>query len=125
MANSRKKIVESSAGGHIDVAYGIYDRPGPDITNEPLPDFEPIVPKEQVDCRLLHNISTYGQAMFYQRSGYDLKFRLKNYDSTSGNVIVQVFAETAPWRHGDASSSMGQFNLSKDDSKPIKHAYFY
>jgi hypothetical protein len=52
MANSRKKIVESSAGGHIDVAYGIYDRPGPDITNEPLPDFEPIVPREQVATQL-------------------------------------------------------------------------
>ena len=47
-----KRLVESSAGGHIDVAYGIYDRPGPDITNEDLPEFDPIVPKEQVSTQL-------------------------------------------------------------------------
>jgi hypothetical protein len=47
-----KRLVESSAGGHIDVAYGIYDRPGPDITNEVLPEFDPIVPKEQVSTQL-------------------------------------------------------------------------
>jgi AcrR family transcriptional regulator len=47
-----KKIVESSAGGHIDVAYGIFDRPGPDITNEEIPEFSPIVPLEQVSTQL-------------------------------------------------------------------------
>ena len=44
----RKRVAESSAGGHIDVAYGIFDRPGPDIHNEELPNFKPIVPTEQV-----------------------------------------------------------------------------
>ena len=52
MPNSRKKIVESSAGGHIDVAYGVYDRPGPDIANEPLPGFKSIIPKAQVATQL-------------------------------------------------------------------------
>jgi len=44
--------LEQQAGGHIDVAYGIYDRPGPgddDIF------FEPIVPTEQVATQLAVN----------------------------------------------------------------------
>ena len=52
MKKQKRKIVESGAGGHIDVAYGIYDRPGPDITSEELPDVEPIVPSEQVAVQL-------------------------------------------------------------------------
>lgn len=52
MKKAKKSISESSAGGHIDVAYGVYDRPGPDYELETLPDFEPIVPKEQVSTQL-------------------------------------------------------------------------
>lgn len=52
MKKSKSVIIESSAGGHIDVAYGIHDRPGPDTPSVDLPDFEPIVPKEQVATQL-------------------------------------------------------------------------
>lgn len=52
MKKSKSSIIETSAGGHIDVAYGIHDRPGPDTPSVDLPDFEPIVPKEQVSIQL-------------------------------------------------------------------------
>jgi len=52
MKKSKTTIVETSAGGHIDIAYGIHDRPGPDTPSIDLPDFEPIVPREQVATQL-------------------------------------------------------------------------
>ena len=52
MRKSKAHLVEYGAGGHNDVAYGVYDRPGPDVTSEDLPDFEPITPKEQVSMQL-------------------------------------------------------------------------
>ncbi len=52
MRKNKLPIHESSAGGHIDIAYGTYDRPGPDEPNIELPDFEPVVPKEQVSVQL-------------------------------------------------------------------------
>ena len=52
MEKSNKRIHESSAGGHIDVAYGIYDRPGPDNDSDFTFDIEPIVPKEQMSVQI-------------------------------------------------------------------------
>lgn len=55
MKKNMRSIRESGAGGHIDVAYGVYDRPGPqegigDV--DALVNIEPIVPIEQVSTQL-------------------------------------------------------------------------
>ena len=47
-----RQILEQSAGGHIDVAYGIYDRPGSEVDKDL---FEPIVPTEQIATQLSVN----------------------------------------------------------------------
>ena len=52
MNKARASIQEYGAGGHIDVAYGVFDRPGPDEPNVDVPTFEPIVPQEQVSTQL-------------------------------------------------------------------------
>lgn len=51
-----EKIRESSAGGHNDIAYGVYDRPGPQEASGTFDVeefvFEPIVPSEQMATQL-------------------------------------------------------------------------
>ena len=52
MEKMRRRIVESSAGGHTDIAYGIYDRPGPDDFGEEIFEVEPIIPQDQMSVQL-------------------------------------------------------------------------
>lgn len=55
MKRNKRSITETSDVGHADVAYGIYDRPGPKEgmgDHDFLSSFEPIVPVEQVSTQL-------------------------------------------------------------------------
>ena len=70
---TKQKIKESSAGGHIDVTPGIYDRPGPDITSEELPNFEPIVPQDQVSIQLAVKRPPVDDPDFVPNSSRDLE----------------------------------------------------
>ena len=71
--NSKHKLKETSAGGHIDITPGIYDRHGPDITSEEIPNFEPIIPQEQVAVQLSVNRPPVDDPDFLPNSKRDLE----------------------------------------------------
>jgi hypothetical protein len=70
----KKKIVES--GGHIDVAYGTFDRPGPKTTNEILPDLDPITPTAQVANQITLDRPPVDDEDYYPTCDRDLQLSL-------------------------------------------------
>ena len=89
--HTKQKIKESSAGGHRDVTPGIYDRPGPDITSEALPDFEPIVPQDQVSIQLSVNRPPVDDPDFVPNSSRDLELSVAELSKMVPDSQVKKF----------------------------------
>lgn len=77
MSRKAKRIFSEAGGdGHRDVPYGVYDRPGPMVTAETLPDFKPVVPREQVAIQLSANKPPVDDKDYVPPPGRDLDLAL-------------------------------------------------
>jgi len=107
----KQKIKESSAGGHLDVTPGIYDRPGPDITSEELPNFEPIVPQEQVSVQLTVNRPPVDDPDFVPNSTRDLELSVAELSKLVPDDQVKKFYKSVY----DIVEKMVDNNMMKTD----------
>ncbi len=88
---NKRHVSESSAGGHTDVAYGIFDRPGMQGSNDELPNFEPIIPKEQVSTQLSSDRPPVEDPDYVPTSRRSLELALSTIASTVPDQDVQSF----------------------------------
>ena len=87
----KRHITESTAGGHKDVAYGVFDRPGMRGSNEDLPDYEPIVPKDQVSTQLSSDRPPVEDPDYVPTSRRSLELALATIASSVPDQDIQSF----------------------------------
>lgn len=118
----KRNLLEALGDAHIDIAYGVHDRPGPQISTEQLPDFKPVTPKGQVALQLSADKPPVDDSDYVPTPGRDLKLALAALAEKIPEESIEDFYKRVRRMVGEMSSEyLDEVKILNKERKKMKN----